>query len=154
MEIKFYRISEDPRTVKKTLINTGTGANLQATLTGNIKTDCSIIKPVLEVQYSADVFNSNYVYIAAFNRYYFITDTEVSTQRLKVYLDEDDLMSHYAEIYKLTCVVERQEAKFRSNLYMDDPMFKTIAPKQWVPLPFPKSFDKTGSYVLCVGGAS
>lgn len=154
MQIKFYKISEDPKTVKKTLIDTGTGANLQATLTGEIKSDCSIIKPELELSYSSDVINSNYVYIPAFKRYYFVVDMKVSTQRIIAILDEDDLMSHYAGIYKLTCVIERQEAKFRSNLYMDDPMFKTIAPKQWVPLPFPRSFDKTGSYVLCVGGAS
>lgn len=154
MTIKFYKIHEDPRTVFKTLKDENPGKNLQATLTGSIKTDCSISKPVLEISYDSDVFESNYVYIDGFNRYYFITDIQVSAQRIMVYCDIDVLMTYHTEIWDLVCVVQRQEQKHRSNLYMQDDMFKTLAPKEFVPILFPKSFSDNGSYVLCVGGAS
>ena len=44
-----------------------------------IKGESSIINPVLILQYNEQLFASNYVYIPAWSRYYFIDDIRVLT---------------------------------------------------------------------------
>ncbi|MBQ1296568.1 MAG: hypothetical protein IIY21_21160 [Clostridiales bacterium] len=150
MTIKFYDVKDDRRCTVKTL----NSANLKATLTGNIKTDTSIIDPVFEVAYDADIMVSNYMRIDALHRYYFINNIEVGAQRLYIHAHVDVLMSYHTDIDKLQCVVARQASKFKSNLYLGDEMFKSILPKDVVSLPFPSAMDDTGSYVLAIGGES
>ena len=152
MQIKCYNIKDDKRCTVKKLVDSGGNKNLTTTLTGEIKRDTSIIDPVFEVSYSAEIMLTNYLYVADLHRYYFVNNIEVSTQRILLTCHIDVLMSYHSDIDKLTCVVARQENKFNSNLYLGDEMFKSILPKDVVSIPFPTSFDSTGSYVLAIGG--
>ncbi|MBO5919003.1 MAG: hypothetical protein J6Q34_00725 [Bacteroidales bacterium] len=154
MQIKFYDVKDDRRCTVKTLIDTGSGKNLKATLSGHIKRDTSIIDPVFEVSYDADIMTSNYMEISDLHRYYFINNIEVGAQRLYIHAHVDVLMSYHTDIDKLQCVIARQASKFKSNLYLGDEMFKSILPKDVVSLPFPSAMDDNGSYVLAIGGES
>lgn len=154
MTLKFYNISNDRRELVKTLKDTNPGKNLMATLTGNIKSDCSIIKPVFEVAYQSDLLTSNYIYCPELSRYYFIDDITVSTQRLLVTAHVDVLMTYHTDILKLRCVIARQESRNRSNLYLNDGMWHNLQKKETVALKFGGSFDSDGSYVFATGGKS
>lgn len=155
MTIKFYDVTDDRRRVKKTLKDSGAGANLKATLTGNIKDDCSITDPIIEVSYSADILASNYMYIQAFSRYYFITNITTSAQRLIISAHVDVLMSYLNDIKKLRCVVERQADPEKCNQYQADNAYRSEARFNIRIKNFPRGFDKsTASYVLTTGGKS
>lgn len=150
MTIKFYNVTDDRRQLVKTLIDTGSGKNLKATLSGNIKNDTSILDIVLEVKYNSDLMTANYMYIPDLNRYYFINNIEVSTQRLFIKAHVDVLMSYHDDIDQLVCVVSRQEHKF--NLYLNDGIFRVRQDKEVRTIVFPKSFYRNCSFVLTVGG--
>lgn len=155
MTIKFYNITEDRRVVEKTLIDSGTGANLTATLTGKIKDDCSVMDPVLEVSYNSDILSSNYLYIPAFGRYYFINNITTSTQRLIISAHVDVLKSFSADIIKLRCVIERQADPARCNQYQDDRAYRSEARFNVRTVKFPNGFNKQRAcYVLTTGGKS
>lgn len=155
MNIYFYDIKDDRRRVKKTLVNSGTGANLKATLSGHLKDDCSILDPVIEVAYNADILTSNYMYIPDFGRYYFINNITTSTQRLYISAHVDVLMSYLNDIKKLRCVIERQADPGRCNQYQSDVAYRTEARFNVRVKAFPRGFDKSAaSYVLTTGGKS
>ena len=151
MQIKFYKIKDDKRALVKTL----NSSTLQATLTGNIKRDTSIIDPVFEVSYSADVFTSNYIHVPAFGRYYFINNITASQQRLYISCHVDVLMSYHDQIDALECVIERQEHTGRCDEYINDRAYMSEARFNIRTIPFPHKFNKaSSSFVLTTGGES
>ena len=155
MNIYFYNVKDDRRALVKTLINTGAGANLKATLTGHLKDDCSILDPVIEVAYNADILTSNYMYIPAFGRYYFINNITTSTQRLYISAHVDVLMTYSTDIKTLRCVVDRQADPWKCNLYLNDAARRSQARFNVRIAAFPNEFDKgRSSYVLTTGGKS
>lgn len=150
MTITFYRITDDKRQVSKTLNST---TKLKDS-TGEIKSDCSVMNPRLEMSYDAALITANYMYIPDFGRYYFIDRIDTSAQRLFIQGHIDVLQTYSEQIRDLTCVVARQEAENKSNLYLNDEIWKNLQIRQAVPLAFPKSFDKDGSFVFVTGGQS
>lgn len=151
MNIYFYNCMDDHRKVHKTLNNT----NLIDTLSGTIKDNCLISDPVIEVAYSANLMNANYMYIPEFGRYYFIKSIETGMQRLFISAHVDVLMSFEGDIDKLTCVIERQEDPSKCDLYLSDKAFKSEARKNVSTRLFPGSFEKSAaSFVLTTGGES
>lgn len=155
MEIKLYNIKDDKRAVHKNTVDTGAGTNLVATLTGSIKDDCSITDPIIEVSYNASLMTANYMYIAAFNRYYFIENITVSTQRLIISAHVDVLNSYRVDILKLTCIIERQQHEANADQYLNDYAYRSEARFNIRTVPFPHGFSKaSASYVLTTGGTS
>lgn len=150
MTIKFYRISDDRRQLNKTL----NASTLVKTATGDIKSDCSIMDPIIEMSYDIALMQCNYMYIEDFGRYYHINNIETGAQRLFVHAHVDVLQTYSEQIRDLYCVVARQEDKNKSNLYLNDEIWKNLQIRQAVPLAFPKSFDKDGSFVFVTGGQS
>lgn len=150
MTITFYKITDDKRQVTKTLNNT---TKIKES-TGLIKTDCSIMEPRIEMEYDAQLITANYMYIPDFHRYYFINKIDTGAQRLFIEGHIDVLQTYASQIRNLYCVVARQEDKNKSNLYLNDEIWKNLQIRQAVPLAFPKSFDKDGSFVFVTGGNS
>lgn len=150
MTITFYKISDDKRQVTKTLNNT---TKIKDS-TGVIKTDCSIMEPRIEMTYDAQLITANYMYIPDFGRYYFIDRIDTGAQRLYIQGHIDVLQTYSAQIKELDCIVARQEDANKSQLYLNDGIWKNLQIKQTVPLAFPKSFDKDGSFVFVTGGHS
>lgn len=152
MKLYFYKISDDKRTVFKSV----TSANLIDTLTGNVKNDTDVMNPTFEISFDNSIFSANYVHVPAFGRYYFITEPPtVSTQRMFIKCHVDVLMTYHGDIDNLNCVIARQENANRSNLYLNDGMWRNLQPKETVTFSTGySSFDSTGSYILAVGGKS
>lgn len=77
MTIIFYKTLSKPNEINKVLQN-------ELHLTGTIKADTDIIKPMFKVlnTLSFNIFNYNYCYIVELNRYYFIEDITILGDQL------------------------------------------------------------------------
>jgi len=151
MEIKFYKISDDRRKVFKTL----NASTLVKTATGDIKSDCSIMDPIIEMSFDIALLQCNYMYIEDFGRYYHITNIETGAQRLFIHAHVDVLQTYSREIVELTCVIERQQDPTKCDLYLTDKAFKSENRHIISIRKFSGSFHKDrASYVLTTGGKS
>lgn len=148
MEIKFYRIADDRRKVQKTLND----STLVKTATGDIKSDCSVMDPIIEMSIDVALLQCNYMYIEDFGRYYHITNIETGAQRLFVHAHVDVLQTYAQQILQLDCIIARQESENKSNLYLNDGMWRNLQIKRYMTFGFPKQLDSTGSFVIAVGG--
>lgn len=77
MTIIFYKTLSKPNEINKTLQN-------ELQLSGTIKADTDIIKPIIKVlnTLSFNIFSYNYCYIVELNRYYFIDDITILGDKL------------------------------------------------------------------------
>ena len=98
--------------------------NPTLTLTGVIRSECTITSPTIlvnltNVQMQSEIFNSNYAYIERFKRYYNITSVKNVRENLwQIELSVDVLMSYKDSILKLKGLIARNEYKF--NDYIED----------------------------------
>ena len=119
VEIKLYQTASEPTMVEKTLVE-------KTTVTGYFKQVQDITAPVIDLAFNDRdtfdlYFNSNYVYIALLNRYYFISRKEIGMNNiLSIYMDEDVLMSFKENIYNLTPLVTRQATDYDAMLIDSD----------------------------------
>lgn len=112
LHLTFYKTSDDPRRINKTLSTVGT-----ATAAPTAAVD--MLTPVLTLNYNSALLSANYVYISEFSRYYYIQNLEIDTaQRLNISCAIDVLMSHAKEIKNCNVIAKRSETKY--NLYLRD----------------------------------
>lgn len=126
-------------------------------LTGTLRDGTSIIDPVIIVEANSPGFqanHSNYIYIEAFGRYYYITDiVSINHTLWELHCHVDVLMSYKDQIKAQTAIIARQESKY--NLYLDDGVFMSYQN----PIVQTKLFSveapfETQSFVLMVAGSS
>ena len=123
MTIKLYSITDDPRSMVKSLVDSGTGANLVASVDVHMKEGGDMINPTFTVS-GSDLHGANYCYIARYGRYYYIRDLNVlPTGVWKVTCHVDVLMSYAAQIKGLTCTLDRSESLY--NGYVPDAEYKS-----------------------------
>lgn len=101
---KFYKISDDPRFINKTL-----GDEKEKTII--IKGADSILNPTITIRYDSTMTDYNYVFIPEpYNRYYFLAPPVVAPgKRMTWGCTVDPLMSHKDGIEALNVVVTRLE---------------------------------------------
>ena len=92
MTVTFYKVTDDPRTVTKTL-----GTAVVTLSTVKTKDNCSITAPELELAYTANLTKCNYIYIQDWGRYYFVDKMTVSQQRIIIAAHIDVLMTYATE---------------------------------------------------------
>lgn len=110
-DINLYQSSAEVNRVDKTNFLTGVG-----TLSGVLREECSIIAPSITFKQTT-VPTFNYVYIAAFGRYYYVTGiTSVSKDVWRMSLSCDVLMTWKDDIRALTAIIARQENSFNPLL--------------------------------------
>ena len=69
---KLYNISDDPRSLDKTL------GEAIATKTITPTESCDILNPTFILDYNSNYASCNYIHVdSPFNRYYFITDMKI-----------------------------------------------------------------------------
>lgn len=139
MNISLYQTSSSNNTLFKSLAS-------EKTLQGILRSECSVLTPIIEIETDTNISAYNYAYIGDFGRYYYITDIVAVTDRLwKVSLKCDVLMSYANEISSLQVNVKRQKTEFnlmlednQLPLYADDriqcynfPISLTISPNQF-----------------------
>lgn len=144
MTINFYiNISENNKLEKRIL--------QQYSLSGNLRSECSITDPVILIQADAETFAGiNYMYIPAFERYYFINDVRsVRNGFVEINAHVDVLMSFANAIKNCDGIVKRQANKW--NLYLNDGSLKCYQNPLILTKAFPSGFT-TQEFVLAVAG--
>lgn len=149
MIIYLYKMTQDSRVVKKSL----TSANLIAELSAEIKADTSVQDPEIITTYGENYLTANYMYIPAFERYYYINNITVSQQRIIIFAHVDVLKSFYDGVKNNKVIVKRSQSKSDYYLYLDDPYFMTSAKDVVEVIKFPNANVFTGSsFLLTVSG--
>lgn len=110
-DIALYQNIAENNRVDKTDYLTEVG-----TLSGAFRKECSLLSPSIEYQ-SEDIPTFNYVFIPAFNRYYFVTSlTTVNKNLWRMDLKCDVLMTYKNGIALLTAIIARQENDYNDDL--------------------------------------
>ena len=112
----FLKNMSDKNTIGKTFA--GENAIDCVKYEGRLLENQSIEKPVLIV--NGDVTSYNYVYVPCFNRFYYINDITIKTDKLKfVSCEVDALQSFKSEIGNLECIIsdigDKSKAKLLAN---------------------------------------
>lgn len=142
MTLVLYKTQDENNKLNKNLTQI-------ATLTGTLRSECSIINPVLDIQ--ADFIQGNYIYINEFKRYYFIDEIiSLKNGYWEVHCSVDVLMSYKNNILQLKGVVSRSTNKF--NSYLLDPSRLTQQNMSTYFIEFPKEFDHY-TYLLVTSGS-
>lgn len=117
------------------------------TVTGELRAECSIMRPVILIESDSIPANVNYMTIPTFGRSYFVTDIKsIRNGLIEVSGRCDALSSFAAQIGGCTGIVKRQENDW--NLYLNDPVFQTYAQPTIVSRMFPSGFNKAATYIL------
>lgn len=111
----FFQNTAEPNRVNKTDYLTE-----QFRVNGNLRDISDVINPSITFECTDDkILKSNYVYIPAFNRYYFINSiTSVRTNLWRVNLHCDVLYSFRNDVLQIKAIIDRQENNF--NRYLID----------------------------------
>lgn len=111
----FFQNTAEPNRVNKTDYLTE-----QIRVAGNLRDIADISNPSITFECADDkILKSNYVYIPAFNRYYFINSiTSVRTNLWRVNLHCDVLYSFRNDVLQIKAIIDRQENNF--NRYLID----------------------------------
>lgn len=122
-----------------------------STISGTLRSESSIIDPVILVQGDVSSFAfCNYCYIAAFGRYYYINNiVSVRNNLFEIHAHVDVLMTYQTGIKNNSALVRRQQNDW--NLLINDGSIRTYANAYSIPYAFPNGFNGH-SLVLCVAG--
>ena len=143
MDIVLYNNSSEKNKINKSL-------TLVETLTGSIKENSSITHPSILIEYS-DPTNFNYVYIAAFGRYYFVNDVIVErTNLLRINLTVDVLESFKTGILAQNVIIDKNELDFTD--YLPDENLVTLVKTKTDIVNFPNGLLDSGEFILITAG--
>lgn len=122
LSASLYKINDDPRMIDKTL---GTATKVyNASDPSNTLTPLEPIDtlaPRLIVEYDQSIVGCNYIYIADWDKYYYITNVDLTTaQRIIFQCKVDVLYTYKDEIKNLTAIKERGSS-YPGNQYIPDP---------------------------------
>lgn len=112
MTVDFYINKSDNRYINKTLQNVITLNNVY------LKSDENKETMTLELDYNVNVLTANYCYIRELSHYYYISEPTFGKQRIFLPIRTDLLMTFKTDIYKLDCIISRQEEEY--NAYLKD----------------------------------
>lgn len=82
--------------------------------------DSSIVNPRLKLTVDSKIFESNYIWLNDFHRYYYINNIIVSNGYVYADCHVDVLMTYSKEIKEIECIVRRNENYKRCNFYQND----------------------------------
>lgn len=109
MNVQFYNNKSDSRKLSKNIVPLG------GVVACMLKEPCEILYPVLKLKRSSlqDYAQCNYMFIPAFNRYYFVKCKALTGDMLEVEaLKVDVAMTYASGIRALKCTIVRQEHLF------------------------------------------
>lgn len=141
----YYNYSDNNRVYK----------NLSVALSasGTLRDKCSVQDPVIMIN-ADDLHNANYMYIAEFERYYYITNVVSVRENLwAIYGHVDVLMTYANGISNCYGIVARTAEPGKANLYLDDDKFVIESRKKIETIAFPNSPATGGkTFVLTMSG--
>ena len=143
MTIKLYKNLSEKNHLDKDIDQIG------ADVTGNLRSDCSIIDPVVLLERDIDLTNCNYAYIEEFGRYYFINNVVIKGKLYEIRMHVDVLSTYKDDIRSNSAVISRQEKQY--NLYLKDGAMKTYANPHIQVSQFPNGFTNY-NFIFSVAG--
>ena len=147
MIIKFYKNLSDKHEVDKNIMQIGSD------VTGTLRNNSPIIDPVVLIEgfTSFNPAKCNYARIVEFNRYYYITEIILRSDKLyELHMHVDVLMSFKSGIRSNNAIISRQQNL--KDLYLNDGVFKCKAYPKFDIMKFPTGFSGY-HYVLTVAGS-
>lgn len=124
------------------------------TLQCALKDDCSLMDPVLKIHTSENMHTYNYLFIPAFQRYYFITDMISIVNNLwEVRAHADVLQTYKDKILQNSAILERQTNFY--NSYLNDEEYPVYSYDDVITFRFTDSeFIKGMKFILTVAGGA
>ena len=151
--IKLYTNNASPETVNKE-----SSLTLIEDLTCEFKTEIDVLRPVVTVKLTASttltkiMTKVNYVYIAAFERYYYVTGIRgLYNDVAELSLEVDPLYSWKTAILAQKVIIARTEDDEKYSLYLDDAVLKLYNNPNITTIEFPTGFTAE-EYILAVAG--
>ena len=147
MKITLYFNNSEPNKVRKDLTEI-------STVDGTLRTQSSVIDPIVRIAGELNLSRVNYMYIDGFQRYYFIRDIVSVRTGIWEISGHVDVLSTYAnEFLQLPCVIGRNEYEY--NLFLPDDRFIVNANRLVQTVEFPYKFPTNGSnYIITISGGS
>lgn len=144
MTITFYKNTSENNALYKSLTEI-------TTVTGVLKEQSSMIDPIIIFEnIDSYIGQINYVYIAEFNRYYFITNIEsVHNNLWRVSMHVDVLYTYRDKIKSNSAIIERNEIEY--DLKLNDGIFKTAQNPRIAQFTFPSGFTNW-DFVIGIAG--
>lgn len=156
MNVEFFSILDDRKKIKKTV------KNPIATVSADLKTPCSIMKPVLQItkeNIGTEWYRINYAHIDAFGRYYFVDNITADNDGLITFEQTVDVLFTYAAQLMITQFQVVRAQRFFDTMFIDTqiPTLSNKAIRQDAELDFLGSIPQdTGAtknnYVMTVAG--
>lgn len=141
MNIVAYNNKSDTRKIGKTLTQV-------TEFVGTLRNETDVVTPVILVEGALPSFN--YCFIAAFNRYYFVTDFRtVRNNVYEIHCKSDVLMSF--DLDNVTGVVVASERVGVNNYLNNKNWVATVKDKTNI-ITFPSGLLDTGEYILITAG--
>lgn len=145
MDIIFYNTSSERNAINKTLQG---GFTLQ----GTFRDECPISDPEFIVESDTNFTQYNYVYIAEFKRYYYITEVvSVRTKIWRISLHVDVLMSFKNAIMTSKILIEESQVTSASN-YLNSDSWVAQVRRNTEAISFENGFLDQGQYILITAG--
>lgn len=145
MQIILYTTPSAYNTMHKVL-------NSPLTKEGHLIAPSNVLTPTIAIGIGATIPTSNYCYIPAFRRYYFIKDIIVDDEEATLILKVDALMSFEADIKNSYGRITRSGNM--GNKYIIDEMVSTSNHFTTQVRKLGAGFTKEDNYIMCVGGSN
>ena len=148
MRVILYNTTSDNRVLNKNIV-------LIKEIDAELKDPNDVISPALKIQRFKDWEKVNYIYIEAFNRYYYVNIVnQLLGNAILLHCSVDVLMSNKDAIRNLTCIIDKQEnsSTTYSDKYLDDGSFVTECRTFNSILNFPNGFNNDGEFILITAG--
>ena len=148
MHLTLYYNASERKVIGKSLQNL-------STCTGVLKGDASIMNPVFVLDANDNYLSgTNYLYWQESGRFYYIDDIQVMTGgRMVLYCSVDVLQSFATQIKAQTAIIDKQESRGETNLYLNDGSFVDTEQTFNQILNFQTGFNETGEFILINAGA-
>ena len=121
-------------------------------LTGTLRGETNVINPEILIEHTNPT-GYNYAYIPEFNRYYFINEfTAVRNGLWRVRLAVDVLETYKTQIKQMPAIIDKQQNKGNSNLYLNDGSYVIDSRSYNTILNFSGGFNNVGEFILITAG--
>lgn len=121
-------------------------------LTGTLRGETNVINPEILIEHTNPT-GYNYAYIPEFNRYYFINEfTSVRNGLWRVRLAVDVLETYKTQIKQMPAIIDKQQNKGNSNLYLNDGSYVIDSRSYNTILNFSGGFNNVGEFILITAG--
>ena len=112
MTITLYKNSRESNYVNKNKY-----LQIIDTLNGTLRENVSILNPSITIEYTADMLKANYAFIPTFNRYYFIVDIDIISNKLCViHLNVDVLTTYQDMLNNQTAYIDRNQYSYDEKI--------------------------------------